>query len=188
VQRLITGQSADLALERADDVRLDQVLDMEMGKTAALIECALGLGALAGGAAPDQVAHLREAGRRVGLAFQLVDDVLGVVGDPTVTGKSASSDVRAGKRSAPVIAALRAGTDDSRRLAELLAGGPPETDAEVARAVELINSAGGITWAEKEAQRLLDRALAEFDAAQLPHSGAVDELRDVAAFLVHRTW
>ena len=188
VQRLITGQSADLALERADDVRLAEVLDMEMGKTAALMECALGLGALAAGAAPAQVAHLREAGRWLGLAFQLIDDVLGVVGDPSVTGKSASSDVRAGKRSAPVIAAMRAGTDESHQLTQLLAAGPPESDADVARAVELIGSAGGITWAEDEAQRLLDRALGEFDAAQLRHAGALRDLREVAAFLVHRTW
>jgi geranylgeranyl diphosphate synthase type I len=188
VQRLITGQSADLALERSDDVELDDVLEMELGKTAALIECALGLGALAAGATPEQVAHLRQSGRHLGLAFQLVDDILGIVGDPAVTGKSASSDVRAGKRSAPVIVALRAGTDDSRQLAALLAAGPPETEAEVARAVALIASAGGITWAGEEAQRLLDQALAELDAAELPHSDADGELREVAEFLVHRTW
>jgi geranylgeranyl diphosphate synthase type I len=188
VQRLITGQSADLSLERGEDVELAEVLDMELGKTAALIECSLGLGALSAGATPAQVRHLREAGRHLGLAFQLVDDVLGVVGDPAVTGKSASSDVRAGKRSAPVIAALRAGTDESRRLAALLSAGPPETDADVATAVRLIDAAGGIAWAGSQAQRLLDQALAELDAAGLPHRDPVGELREVAAFLVHRSW
>jgi geranylgeranyl diphosphate synthase type I len=188
VQRLITGQSADLALERGADVELAAVLDMELGKTAALIECSLGLGALSAGAKPDQVSHLREAGRHLGLAFQLVDDILGVVGDPAVTGKSASSDVRAGKRSAPVIAALRAGTAESHRLAELLAAGPPETDADVAAAVALIDAAGGIEWAGAEAQRLLEQALAEFEAAALAERAAVSELREVAGFLVHRNW
>jgi geranylgeranyl diphosphate synthase type I len=188
VQHLIRGQSADLALERGDDVELAEVLDMEIGKTAALMECALGLGAIAAGAAPPVVGHLRAAGRHMGLAFQLVDDILGVVGDPAVTGKSASSDVRAGKRSVPVIAALRAGSAESASLARLLAAGPPETDADVARAVSLIEAAGGIRWTANEAERLLGQALAEFEAAQLPHPDAVAQLREVAAFLVHRTW
>jgi geranylgeranyl diphosphate synthase type I len=188
VQQLITGQSADLALERGENVEIAEVLEMEVGKTAALIECAVGLGALSAGASPDAVAHLRHAGRHIGLAFQLVDDVLGVVGDPSVTGKSASSDVRAGKRSVPVIVALQAGTAEARALAEMLEAGPPETDAEVARAVSLIKAAGGIDWAAGEAGRLLGEALSEIDAAKLPHGDAVTQLREVASFLVHRTW
>ena len=188
VQRLIQGQSADLALERRDDAQLDEVLVMEDGKTAALIECALGLGAFAAGAEQRVVGHLCEAGRLLGLAFQLVDDILGVVGDPAVTGKSASSDVRAGKRSAPVIAALNAGRPESAHLKEMLRNGPPETEAAVARAVELIEAAGGVSWAAAEAERLLTSALTEIDRAELPHASAVTQLREVAAFLVHRSW
>jgi geranylgeranyl diphosphate synthase type I len=188
VQELIKGQSADLALERGDDVDLPEVLEMEHGKTAALIECSLGLGALVAGAPADAVARLRRAGRHIGLAFQLVDDVLGVVGDPSVTGKSASSDVRAGKRSVPVIIALQAGTPDSAELAEMLEAGPPETESQVAHAVSLIKAAGGIDWAAGEAERLLGEALRELDAAGLPHADAASQLREVAAFLVHRTW
>jgi geranylgeranyl diphosphate synthase, type I len=188
VQHLISGQSSDLALEQRDDATLDDVLEMEGGKTAALIAGSLALGAIGAGAAPAVVARLAESGRLVGLAFQLVDDLLGIVGDPSVTGKSASSDVRAGKRSAPVVAALRSGTDDGRRLAELLAGGPPESDEDVARAVELIVGAGGVQWAADEAQRLLDAALVELDAAGLTNSAAVEDLREMARFLVHRVW
>ena len=71
------------------------------------------------------------------MAFQLVDDILGITGDPVITGKSSSSDVRAGKRSAPVVAALTSGTNAGRRLAALLADGPPESEEEVALATEL---------------------------------------------------
>jgi Geranylgeranyl pyrophosphate synthase len=188
VQHLISGQSADLALEQCADATLDDVLAMEGGKTAALIAGSLALGAIGAGADDAVVTRLAEAGRLLGLAFQLVDDVLGVVGDPSVTGKSASSDVRAGKRSAPIVAALTSGTDAAARLAELLRAGPPESDEAVAEAVRLIVAAGGVQWAGDEAERLLARALDELAGSGMPHAAAVSDLEELARFLVHRVW
>src|SRR5581483_7997734 len=122
-----------------------------------------------------------------GLAFQLVDDVLGVVGDPSVTGKSASSDVRAGKRSAPVVAALRSGTNASARLADLLAEGPPQTEEDVALGVRLIEDAGGVQWAQNHAGLLLDGALEQLELARI-EPGPLAELQEIARFLVARDW
>ena len=185
VAELIDGQSADLALEGDDTAGIDEVLAMEEGKTAALIAGAMALGALAAGAGADAVDLLARVGRQVGIAFQLVDDVLGVVGDSSVTGKSASSDVRAGKRSAPVVAALNSGTAEGEQLIELLAGGAPETDADVARAVALIAGAGGIEWASRRAEELLDEALATL--ATLATDGPRNsDLVRVAEYLVRR--
>jgi len=188
VQLLISGQSADLALEQRPDATLDDVLEMENGKTAALIAGALSLGAIAAGGDEATVARLHEVGRLVGLAFQLVDDLLGIIGDPGVTGKSASSDVRAGKRSVPVVAALRSGTAAGDQLAEFLRPGPPETDDAVARAVELIEAAGGVRWADEHARQLLEQALDQLAGVGLPHRQAVAELEEMARFLVHRAW
>ncbi|SHG73845.1 geranylgeranyl diphosphate synthase, type I [Jatrophihabitans endophyticus] len=192
VQRLISGQSADLALERDDTAAIEDVLAMEDGKTAALIANSLELGALAAGADTAVVARLAEAGRLAGLAFQLVDDVLGVVGDASVTGKSSSSDIRAGKRSVPVVAALRSGTPEGDELADLLRAAPPETDVEVERAVRLVVTAGGLDWARREAERLLAAAHQELAAAGLgadtaTHDAAQD-LAEVLDFLVRRDW
>ncbi|WP_375490854.1 polyprenyl synthetase family protein [uncultured Jatrophihabitans sp.] len=185
VQRLISGQSEDLALERRADAALDEVLHMEGGKTAALISCAASIGALAAGAPSEMVDGLAEYGRLVGLAFQLVDDVLGIVGDPAVTGKSASSDLRAGKRSVPVVAALADGGDASRELAALLADGPPETDEQVARGARLIRDAGGIAWTSAEAEKLVGQAGDALAGAGLPrHAG--DGFAAMAAYLVRR--
>jgi geranylgeranyl diphosphate synthase type I len=186
VQRLIAGQSADLALERRSDAGLAEVLEMEMGKTAALISGSLTVGALCADASDQVLEQLRAFGDFVGLAFQLVDDLLGVVGDPAVTGKSDSSDVRAGKRSVPVVAALRAGTPESDQLAALLDAGPPESDDDVARAVQLIDAAGGIAWTSDEAERLLGQALNELRSAGLPQVRAVEELCEVARYVVGR--
>lgn len=186
VQRLISGQSADLALEQSDDADLATVLEMERGKTGALISCALTLGAICGGADDDAVAHLQRAGELVGLGFQLVDDLLGIVGDPLVTGKSDSSDVRAGKRSAPIVAALRAGRPESAQLAELLAHPPLEAPDAVHRAVRLIVDAGGVAQIEQRADQLVADALAELAEAQLPHAAPAAELAELCAFLVRR--
>jgi geranylgeranyl diphosphate synthase type I len=188
VQRLINGQSADLALEGDDDAEIADVLAMEDGKTAALIAGSLALGAAAAGAAPAVVDRIERVGTSVGLAFQIVDDVLGVIGDESVTGKSASSDIRAGKRSSVVVAALRSGTHEGEALGRMLREGPPDSDEAVARAVHLVRAAGGIDWARGEAERLLDLAHADIDAAELADNDAVRDLHAVTDFLVRRDW
>ncbi|MBE7187773.1 polyprenyl synthetase family protein, partial [Jatrophihabitans endophyticus] len=189
VQELIDGQSSDLALEGDDTVGIDEVLAMEEGKTAALIAGAMALGALAGGADGPTVELLARAGRQVGIAFQLVDDVLGIVGDSAVTGKSASSDVRAGKRSAPVVAALRSGTPEGAELAARLAAGTPESDEDVERAVALIEAAGGVRWASGRAEQLLDEALTTLGSLPTGPTDSgepVGDLARVAEYLVRR--
>ena len=134
----------------------------------------------------DVVDRLHEVGRLIGIAFQLVDDVLGIVGDPAVTGKSASSDVRAGKRSVPVVVSLRGDSRAARELELLLADGPPSSDGDVARAAELIEQAGGVAWAGAEAERLLDEALALLDTIPLADAQAGVDLREVAEYLIRR--
>ncbi len=186
-QRMIGGQSHDLELEGRSDVTLDEVLEMEAGKTAALLSCAASIGAIATGASADVVAGLAAFGRHAGIAFQLVDDVLGVAGDPSVTGKSASSDVRSGKRSAPIVAAMRGGTDSAVRLAAMFAAAPPASDEDVATATALIHEAGGVSWASGEADARFAQALAELDRLTLPDAAAVADLAAVADYIVNRT-
>lgn len=184
-QLLISGQSRDLYLEGRDAVRVEHVLEMEAGKTAALLACAASIGALAAGAPQRIVDGLEEFGHEMGMAFQLVDDILGVVGDPARTGKSASSDVRAGKRSAPIVAALTSDTAAGRRLAELFASGPPADDDAVALATSLIEESGGLDWAAKEADARLDRALDRIAGLGLTEPAATG-LADVATYIVTR--
>jgi geranylgeranyl diphosphate synthase, type I len=184
-QRLISGQSDDLHFEGAAAITVEDVLNMEAGKTAALLACSASIGALSAGASADAVSALMGFGHELGMAFQLVDDVLGITGDPAVTGKSASSDVRAGKRSAPVVAALNAGTVASRRLADLLAGGAPSTDEDVVLATKLIEEAGGIDWAAREADAHLRRALEHLEALRAPEQ-VIADLVAVARYVVDR--
>ena len=185
VQRLVEGQSDDLFFEASPNVDLAACLHMEAGKTAALIACAASIGALTVGAPPSVVDGLACFGYELGIAFQLVDDVLGIIGDPTVTGKSSSSDVRARKRSAPVVAALASGTPQAGELSVLLSGVHELTEDEVARATNAIIDGAGIEWAVSEADARLACALAQLDKLPLPAAAAHD-LVSLADKLVRR--
>src|ERR1700723_1770806 len=112
VQRLIGGQGSDLAFEKRDDVTLAECLDMAGDKTAALMACACSIGAVHLGAPPALAMGLAGFGNHVGLAFQLTDDLLGIWGAPEVTGKPVRADLRARKKSLPVVAALSSGTPE----------------------------------------------------------------------------
>lgn len=102
-------------------------------KTSALLACSASIGARMLAAPAPLVDALHRFGRELGLAFQLVDDVLGIWGEPAVTGKPVLADVRAGRRSAPVVAALRSGTPAGDELAALLAGHRPGAGGRCAR-------------------------------------------------------
>ena len=188
VESLISGQSADLALGslgNSEDVTLDEVLAMEAGKTAALLACSASIGAIAVDAPAPVVDSLAAYGHELGMAFQLVDDILGITGDAAATGKSSSSDVRAGKRSAPIVAALTSGTAASRLLARLLAEGPPTTDDDVTYATKLIDEAGGLDWAAQEADRRLALALSHLEKTAAP-AGTTSDLAALARYVVER--
>jgi geranylgeranyl diphosphate synthase type I len=184
-QRLISGQSMDIGLENNPSAAVDEVLEMEAGKTAALLACASSIGALAAGAPEHMVRGLESFGHEMGMAFQLVDDILGVVGDPSRTGKSSSSDVRAGKRSAPIVAALTSDTAAGRRLGELFAGAPLDDEDVVDFATSLIDEAGGLAWAAREADTRLARALDHIAPLDLAEPAAT-ELVEIASFIVAR--
>ena len=120
VLRLVDGQGEDLAFEKRDDVTLVECLDMAGNKTAALMACACSIGAVHLGAPPTLAMALAGFGAHVGLAFQLTDDLLGIWGAPEVTGKPVRADLRARKKSLPVVAALNSGQPEAAELRALL--------------------------------------------------------------------
>ena len=159
VQSLIDGQSLDLAFEKRMDVSLAECLLMAEKKTASLLRAACILGGLYGGGEPEQLEHLGGFGARLGLAFQLVDDLLGIWGDPTVTGKPVHSDLRSRKKSLPVVAALISPGAAGRQLAEMYHSDQPMTQTDLVRAAELVEVAGGRRWALEQADDQLGKAL-----------------------------
>ncbi|GHF85576.1 dimethylallyltransferase [Amycolatopsis bartoniae] len=184
---LVEGQSADLAFERREFVGAEECREMAAGKTGALLGCACALGALAGGGTAEQVRELRRFGEAAGLAFQFVDDLLGIWGQAEVTGKPVFSDLRNRKKSLPVVAALAAGTEASRELAALYGAKEALSDAQLAHAADLVDQAGGRAWAQAQADRLLSQALVHLEAAGL-RQRAHAELAVLAQLITRRSF
>jgi geranylgeranyl diphosphate synthase type I len=107
--RMIEGQHLDIAFEQRERVSTEEYAQMSRGKTGAMLGLPLALGALRGGADADSVESLRQAGIALGLAFQAVDDVLAIWGDPALTGKAVGNDLARGKKSLPVALAQEFG-------------------------------------------------------------------------------
>lgn len=181
---LCEGQSADVAAETATSVDVEQCLATAARKTGALMGAACRLGALAAGADPAAADHCRWFGVHLGVAFQLVDDVLGIWGDPARTGKPAHSDIRARRRTLPVVAALAADSPVGRRLGRIYLEDRGE-DENVPRIAELVAEAGGRAWAEAEADRRVRLAFGCLDRADPRPSAALD-LRDLARLVTSR--
>ncbi|MGW2638793.1 family 2 encapsulin nanocompartment cargo protein polyprenyl transferase [Streptomyces sp. NPDC001348] len=189
VVELCTGQHTDTAMERRapDEVTLDEVLVMAEAKTGALLGCACALGALYAGATADDVAALDAFGRQAGLAFQLIDDVIGIWGDPERTGKPAGSDLTARKKSLPVVAALTSGTPAAAELAELYGTPYEEGDTEgIARAAQAVERAGGRDWAQAQAADRMALAMQELTRA-VPDPEAAGGLLALAEFVTRRS-
>jgi geranylgeranyl diphosphate synthase type I len=164
--RLLSAALSDLVRGQADDllfatrpwtgperVRPAEYRAMAEHKTGALLGCAAALGALLGGAPPAEVAALDRAGRHLGVAFQIVDDVLGIRGDPLVTGKPVHGDLRERKKTFPVLAALDSPTPAAARLGRLL-----ESDGPLPEIAALIEQCGGRSGALAESRRHLAAA------------------------------
>ncbi|WP_033439018.1 family 2 encapsulin nanocompartment cargo protein polyprenyl transferase [Saccharothrix sp. NRRL B-16314] len=185
VQRLLDGQSADLSFEQRGDVRLAECVRMAVGKTGSLLGASCALGALFGGGRPDQVEHLRSFGEEVGLAFQFVDDLLGIWGDPEVTGKPVYSDLENRKKSLPVVAALTSDTPAARELDSLYHAERQLTRSDLAHAAELIELSGARAWSQGRADDLVESAREHLRAAE-PTERAARELDAVARLATHR--
>jgi geranylgeranyl diphosphate synthase, type I len=182
VQQLLDGQSADLDLEQRAQIELGECLSMAERKTGALLGCACAVGASFGGGNFEQVQQLHRFGMHLGLAFQHVDDLLGIWGDPAVTGKPVYSDLRSRKKSLPVVAALTSNTSAGRELAALYHREAPLSGTDLTHAAELIDIAGGRAWSHTQVDDLLAQAMRQLP----PTAQAVSELGALARLATHR--
>jgi geranylgeranyl diphosphate synthase type I len=144
---LTEGQHLDMGFEKRNDVTVAEYLRMIEGKTAALVGASVEIGALLGGAAPEQQRAAQRFGVASGLAFQIQDDLLGIWGDPTVTGKAAGNDLLRRKKSLPILHTLNH-AHVGMEFAALLNGdlGPEQLPA----ALALMERAGARAYAEQQ--------------------------------------
>uniref|UniRef100_A0AAU2UXP8 Polyprenyl synthetase family protein n=1 Tax=Streptomyces sp. NBC_00003 TaxID=2903608 RepID=A0AAU2UXP8_9ACTN len=185
---LVHGQADDVLFESRPwsgpgAVSPAEYRAMAVRKTGALLGCATALGPVLAGAPPLLTDALARAGREWGLAFQAVDDVLGIWGDPAVTGKPVHSDLRRGKKTLPVIGAIAMDPSLGPRLDRLLTANPDE--AAVRRAADLVEEAGGRAYALRDARTRVATARDQLRA--VPLAGRhVDELVALSQLLLDR--
>ncbi len=177
---LTQGQHLDIAFETRLEIQPEEYWPMIGGKTAALLAGCAELGALTANASPKVRQAYREFGRGLGLAFQVLDDYLGIWGDAAQTGKSAESDLVEGKKSLPVLFGLAKQGAFARRWAE----GPIRVE-DVPEAAALLASEGALDYTKNEAARLTALALQALDEAQ-PQGEAGLALRELAGLLLQR--
>jgi geranylgeranyl diphosphate synthase type I len=166
--RLTEGQYLDIAYEKKSDLPMEAYWPMIGGKTSALLSCCTELGAVAAGANERRRTAFREYGDNLGLAFQVLDDWLGIWGDVGQTGKSVESDLASGKKTLPVLYAIGRGGRFARRWLQ----GPILAD-EVPDLARLLEEEGAYSFTLETAQRLTDKAHLALQQAACDNEAAV---------------
>lgn len=179
------GQFLDIAEESAfraapDDQHADRALRVASLKSARYsVQQPLVIGASLAGAEPDQLDALRAFGHPVGLAFQLRDDVLGVFGEASETGKPAGDDLREGKRTVLIAFAREGLAAPARRILDELLGDPELEGTQIASLQRTIADSGALDKVEALITRYVHDADRALSGARLKNS-EVSALRDLA--------
>jgi geranylgeranyl diphosphate synthase, type I len=183
---VLGGQYLDIVAESSGAESIASAMNVNTYKTASYtISRPLQLGAATAADRPDVQSIFYELGTDLGVAFQLRDDVLGVFGDPAVTGKPSGDDLRSGKRTVLLAEAVERATASSPAAAELLRAdvGTDLSDAQVRQLCEVIESVGALAAVEDRIEVLTTRALGLLDGAPInaPAKAGLAELARLAA-------
>jgi heptaprenyl diphosphate synthase/octaprenyl-diphosphate synthase len=181
VQTIVEGELSPVTAVEPTETALSQYFFKTGAKTASLFEAACKAGMAAAGGSEAQIAALGRYGFELGMAFQIVDDVLDFTGDEETLGKPAGNDLRQGTITLPLIYAV--GNSNSPRLRAIAEWGA-HGDADVSAAIAEVMAAGGVEAAMAEARRAIGAAIANL--AEFPASPAHRALVEVAQFTLNR--
>jgi geranylgeranyl diphosphate synthase type I len=184
---MVEGQTLDISFEGMFEVTVADYMDMAGRKSGALFDCALSLGALAGGAAPQVITKLGQIGRTLGTAFQVRDDVLGVWGDPRVTGKPRGADIRRRKKSLPVVYALEQAEGVMRDELRHAYNKAELSEDDAVLVLQCLDETGARQYCVSVAQESKDVAVSALGELTL-HADPAAELRETAEFLLDRDY
>ena len=186
--RTIEGQALDLGWVRDGrfDLNIEDYLVMATHKTAFYSGAVpLACGAIIGGGSEEQIEVLRSFGLNTGLAFQIQDDLLNLVGKKEAANKDFRSDITEGKRTLVAVHALNyAGTAEHDELMGILTSGTEDADL-LARAVEIMQNNGSIAFARSYAMELTEAAKAALESIELDEH-CRELLLSMADFFVER--
>lgn len=183
---IMEGQQYDMEFETRDDVTEEEYIEMIRLKTSVLLAACVQMGALLGGASEPDSRLLYEFGEKIGLAFQLQDDLLDVYGDPAVFGKKIGGDILCNKKTYLYINAYRLSDAEQRKELDRWAvyeGNDP--DSKIAAVRSIYDAVGVKSLSEKLIGSLFDEAMTKLDVVNLS-IGSKSLLREYAGSLLNR--
>ena len=183
VARLTQGQIAEARGPRPGQDPVEHYLGVLVEKTGALIGTACRLGAELAGADPRAVEAVTEFGERLGVAFQLADDLLDIAEGPATSGKVPGTDLREGVRTLPVLYLLADGGPDAELVERVLSAEEPD-EGEVAKALDALRGSDAFERARRTARGQVD--LAGLSLARLPAGPVRQAMEQVAGRVLDR--
>lgn len=156
---MIEGQYLDMSFESANTISTDQYLDMISRKTGALIEASMHIGSIIATGNKDFAQTFGKCGRSLGLAFQIRDDLLGIWGDPSLTGKAVGADIRRKKKSLPIVFLFQHASKDDQSWLSNAYKKDTVSESEVLDILELMEKLQVREYVQKEAEENAEIAM-----------------------------
>jgi len=179
------GQLFDIKM--AEEKRIpsqSEYIKMIGKKTAALFDVSCSMGAICATKNKKDISNLSSFGKNLGIAFQITDDLIGVMGDPKLTKKPVGNDLREGKKSLPILMAIKQAKGKNKKIILKSFGNPNATKTDLSRAVEIIRSIGIEENVRNQALRYAEKAERSLES----YSGtAKKELIELLDFVVKRS-
>jgi geranylgeranyl diphosphate synthase type I len=179
---LTRGQHLDMRFEQLDDISVESYISMISGKSAALIAACAEIGAYIATNDRDLADKYAQFGKNIGIAFQIHDDILGIWGDPTITGKSAATDIVSRKKSLPVLFGLSQNDD-----LKAIYGKSTLSNNDVERAVQILDELNTLDYVRDQEALYYQKGIDSLNAA-MPTGEAAKLLEQFVEFLLQRNY
>ncbi|MCV0401170.1 MAG: polyprenyl synthetase family protein [Nitrosopumilus sp.] len=153
------GQLLDVKMAEEKKIpSQSEYIEMIGKKTAALFDVSCSMGAICATNNPKDISNLSSFGRNLGIAFQITDDLIGVMGDPKITKKPVGNDLREGKKSLPILMAIKLAKGNDKKNILKAFGNSKVTKKDLSKAVEVIRSLGIEENVRKQALKYAEKA------------------------------
>ncbi len=185
VMELCEGQYLDMSFEERLDIGIDSYLDMVSRKTAALMEASTHVGALLATRDQGLIDNFRKFGRRIGIAFQIVDDMIGIWGEKT--GKPKASDIRKKKKILPVIYAFENASSGDRVKLEEIYAKDKLSENDVKDVLEILEKTRAKDFSMNKAGEYFESALDALKSTEI-RNDTIKMIETVSEFLIRRKY
>lgn len=183
---LCEGQALDIIYSGNEDISREDYISMVEGKTSALFRACAEVGAIIGGGETDDVETLGSFAWDSGVAFQIVDDILGVVSHEETLGKPVGSDIREGKKTLLMIHALEKATQAEKGELLNVLGNEDASEQDIVLATKILKKTGSIEYAREKADEYVNRAMDTI--SYFPDSESKEELIELIEYFTKRTY